>query len=838
MAKKYKHFFLKDNVVSEKFKLSPSRGPEAVIPGRNRVAHSRKLLQQFDKIWKEKESLQIARTAESIATREGTYLSFTSALDSDLITKSLENIKKGIRLLNIKEEIIDDEKIQVRATIYIPSGMEKFFMQKIEEYQKKDTKLGNPKNAPLVNSIEDISIALLEGLWTDNPSLIPGKTYKWCEVWLNIQEAAIDNQIEEFSATLNSIGIEYKPNSIIFPERAVLLINANRTQLVELMLQSELLAEFRAGQETAGFWVNETSAEQEKWAEDLLKRLEIADDSKVKVCILDTGVNNGHQLLKPLITDTDTLTVNPTWGTNDHGNKNGHGTMMAGIAGYGNFEKELIHNNKVLVTHKLCSVKLLPPPSVTQTPQELWGYMTSQAISIAEIRNPDKVLLYCMAIASEDDVDRGRPSSWSGAVDNLAYGEGETPRLIIISAGNVDDVDSYIDYPNVNFVSSVLNPAQAWNALVVGAHTEKVIVKDAAFNNHTPLANVNQLSPYSTTSLVWEKKWPAKPDVVFEGGNLLKTPDNRITAHPDLDLLSTSKNFNLKPLDTFWATSAATAQASWFAAKIAYDYPNIWAETLRGLIVHSASWTPEMLNQMNVKPGNRGDYKKLLQVFGYGVPDLEKALYSNESALTYITQENIQPYNFKFKDGRKTTEVETNQIHFYDLPWPKDLLLSLGNLSVRLKITLSYFIEPGVGEIGWKDKYRYQSFGLRFDVNNVGEKETVFKKRINAAAREENEKAGGNSGSDRWIIGTNNRSSGSIHSDFWEGTAAELSTCNLIGVFPVIGWWRERKHLNKVETQARYSLIISLETPTQSQEIGLYTAVKNMIETTIEIKTK
>ena len=120
-----------------------------------------------------------------------------------------------------------------------------------------------------------------------------------------------------------------------------MLINANRNQFVELMMQSDLLAEFRAGQETAGFWMNETSTEQQEWVEDLLKRLEIFDDSKIKVCILDTGVNNGHQLLQPILDNANTLTVEPDWGTNDHyQGRGGHGTLMAGLIGYGNFEKE------------------------------------------------------------------------------------------------------------------------------------------------------------------------------------------------------------------------------------------------------------------------------------------------------------------------------------------------------------------------------------------------------------------------------------------------------------------------------------------------------------------
>src|SRR5690606_9418213 len=110
-----------------------------------------------------------------------------------------------------------------------------------------------------------------------------------------------------------------------------------------------------------------------------------------------------------------------------------------------------------------------------------------------------------------------------------------------------------------------------------------------------------------------------------------------------------------------------------------------------------------------------------------------------------------------------------------------------------------------------------------------------FRKRVNKAARSENEEVNGNAGSGRWAIGKDNRSNGSIHSDFWEGTAADLATCNHITVYPVIGWWRERKHLGKVENKTRYSLIISLETP--AQDVELYTTVRNIIEVPIEIQT-
>jgi hypothetical protein len=827
----YKHIFLTGNVNSEKYKAPSAMGAKPRIPVRNRAAQSEKLLQQFDAIWQTKEQLLQQRGAEQIATREGTYISFTSAADHDLITKSLEDLRKGIRLLNIKEIPVGENQTQIRATVYVPNGKEGHFISKIQKYQQEETTSGEPKNKPLVESIEDVSIALLEGLWTDNQLLIPGDNAKWCEVWLNVntKENQEDEQIAEFLATLESIDIAVKHSSIIFPERAVLLINANREQLIELMLQSDLLAEFRSGQEPAGFWVNESAVEQQAWVDDLLNRIEVIE-SNIKVCLLDSGVNNGHQLLQPLLNDANTLTVDNAWGTDDHHpERAGHGTLMAGIASYGQLEQVLVSENAVHLTHKLCSVKILPRPNQAQTPKELWGDVTAQGIYIAEIQNPNMVLVYCMSITSLEDTDRGRPSSWSGAMDNLAFGEGENRRLIIVSAGNIRDDESWQNYPNSNFVSSIQNPAQSWNALVAGAYTEKILVNDANFQNHTPLANEGELSPYSPTSLSWERKWPVKPDVVFEGGNLLRAPDASVTPHEDLELLSTSRSIQIKPFDTINATSAAAAQASWFAGKIAYEYPDAWAETIRGLIVHSASWNQAMLAQMQAQPGNRASFRNLLRTFGFGVPELNRALYSKESALTFIAQETIQPFNFK----EESSTAETNEIHFFNLPWPNDLLINMGEIPVKLRITLSYFIEPGAGEIGWKDKYRYQSHGLRFDVNNVGESEDDFRKRVNIAARDENEEIHGNAGSNRWAVGKDNRSNGSIHSDFWEGTAADLATCNHIAIYPVIGWWRERKHLGKVENQTRYSLIISLDTP--AQDVELYTTVKNMIEVPIEI---
>lgn len=156
-----------------------------------------------------------------------------------------------------------------------------------------------------------------------------------------------------------------------------------------------------------------------------------------------------------------------------------------------------------------------------------------------------------------------------------------------------------------------------------------------------------------------------------------------------------------------------------------------------------------------------------------------------------------------------------------------DALASLADADATLHVTLSYFIEPGPGQIGWKDRYRYASHGLRFDVNKPGESLDEFERRINVSVRDENE-GKTSSGSGDWFLGVNNRNVGSIHSDYKHASAIELSDIEFVAVHPVIGWWRSRKYLGRIDSEARYSLIVSIETP--SVKTDLYSEITQVIE--------
>ncbi|MFD2429611.1 S8 family serine peptidase [Sphingobium scionense] len=199
-----------------------------------------------------------------------------------------------------------------------------------------------------------------------------------------------------------------------------------------------------------------------------------------------------------------------------------------------------------------------------------------------------------------------------------------------------------------------------------------------------------------------------------------------------LSLLTTARDVGQRPLDSFWATSAATAQAARLAAQIAADHPDYWPETIRALMVHSARWTPLMTDAITACAAKR-DKADCLRRYGYGLPDLARARASAIDDLALVAQREIQPFR------KESSGIRFNEAHVYPLPWPRQILEDLDNLRVRLKVTLSYFIEPNPSFATAIDPARYQSFGLRFDLKRSRETTANFLRRNNAEGREEND---------------------------------------------------------------------------------------------------
>lgn len=824
-GEKYKHLFIPEPSDTQGF-TNPRRGGSSPrIPTRDRYAHSRYLQGRIEAAWNEYDR---QRQAVVQVEREGAYFEFVSDQGYDLVVKSLEDRRQGIRLRSVRTEG-EGESQKILATVFVPLNKRGSFLRKLNAYATEQTRKGRPKNADLMESISDIRLAVLESFWPPvERSMIPDRERDWVELWISTED---ENAVALTNGALTALNIESADGVLDFPERAVKLIFANRTELEQLLQQTDYVAEFRSAKNVATFYIDLENREQLAQVQGFLGRTRYDNATETAVCILDTGVNNGHILIQPVLDNNDLHAVKPAWNTNDH---DGHGTLMAGTVAYGDILALLNGTQPIYVDHILESAKILPPPPATNQ-KELWGYITSQGISRAEIQAPARKRIICMAVTSDDDRDRGKPSSWSGALDELASGyEDDSKRLIIVSAGNVDDPDCWRNYPQDNLTNEVHDPGQAWNALTVGAYTEKYRIVDPTLASYSAVATAGSLSPFSTTSTNWPpRKWPVKPEILMEGGNVASGPNDSIIDTEDLKLISTSYQPQVCQLSPFWATSAAAGQAAWLAAQVQVQYPDAWPETIRALIVHSAQWTNQMKNQFLPPTPNKAAYGRLLRICGYGVPNLERASYCLSNSLTLISEATMQPYDERFdQSGRRFV---TRDMHLYNLPWPTDVLAELGETQVSMRVTLSYFIEPSPGEVGWDNRYRYASHALRFDVNGPEESEDDFIRRVNTQARDDGEHPGTEGIAQNWLIGEA-RNVGSIHSDIWLGRAADLAGSNRIAVYPAVGWWRERHHLGRWKRQCRYSLVVSIYT--SEEEVDIYTPVAVQLGIPIEITTR
>ena len=355
--------------------VSGSKRANRSLPIRNDPrAHAEFIRQKLNEC--QEKSLSQKQVA-AIRYKDGTYLEFTSAVDCDLPLKSFENRRQGIRLLSVKE----DTDSSTKATVYIPSGKESYFLQKVQAYADTIDGEKNPKNNDLVRSIENVRIAVLNSFWIGKEQDIPGTTANWCEIWLrydgNIDtDNNIDNVDSDFQDCCSSLNIVLDDKKIVFPERLVYMVKADKSQLEGLISVCAYIAEMRRAPESVDFFDSLTKPEQLEWVDDLISRTKF-ETSQTCICLLDTGLNRLHPLIEQTTSEKSVQSINPDWGTDDD---IGHGTEMAGIAVYNDLKGKLLESSDCTIRHKLESVKIISTKE--ENPPELYGAVTEQAVSL------------------------------------------------------------------------------------------------------------------------------------------------------------------------------------------------------------------------------------------------------------------------------------------------------------------------------------------------------------------------------------------------------------------------------------------------------------------------
>jgi hypothetical protein len=839
------HILIRGQASAEAYRPPPRNVTGRYLPApEDRTRHAERLageLEAADRQGTDRRERQAMRVE---GTTPGIYVSFESLPGVELALESLDPRRGKLHpeLVSVREVIVDGELVE-QATVFIPEGKLGYFLRRIEEYLATAEE-DRPRNRNLIDRIRSIGLASLEQLWTDPPGAFPGEHENvWWELWLRRRDG---REVERLRAYADQTNLELARRTLGFPDRIVVLVRATAAQLAGALDVLDDLAELRRPREPAELIALEPAAEQAEWVEDLRNRTVEPPADSPAVCIVDTGVHQSHPLLSHSLDQVDCHACDPTWPTDDH---HGHGTEMAGLALYGDVGRAVLSGTQIRLRHRLESVMFLPPTG--ETPPQLYGAVTAAAASLVEIQAPRRRRVFSAATSAEsegaepDPSERmGEPTSWSAAIDALAAGLGiavtedgmvfldegkeAARRLFLVSAGNIQEFED--DYLTRCDLEPVEDPGQAWNALTVGAHTELVSLEaaDEGYEGWTALALNGELSPHSRTSVAFSRSWPVKADVLMEGGNIARSPDGSSFDTPYVFQRLTTKRPLPDPrlFTVTRATSAATAQVAHLAASILAEYPNLWPETVRALIVHSAEWTSAMRARLDGAPG-RQPRMALQRRYGMGVPDLLRATRSATDALTLVVEDVMHPF-----DGAG----RMREMHLHDLPWPVDVLAELGEIPVRLRVTLSYFIEPNPARRGWIRRYRYPSHGLRFDVRRPTESNDDFRKRLNQLALAEEERhPTTQSDASEWYFGPPQRASGSLHTDIWNGTAADLAHRGAVAVYPVTGWWKERPEHDHIDWGARYALVVSIETP--GVDVDIWTPVAEEVGVPIEIET-
>lgn len=782
--------------------------------GREFGQHAEDLKRDLAGAWADADSLLFHR--EAPVGEPGAYVAFETAVDAPL--PSLEWKREGLRLAAATR----NEEGRAVGTVFVPDTARGFLDENIARYGAPTTGRRQQNEARFV-AIDRFFAARLADLWIDGRDMPEGDAAQWWECW------CWPDRIHNLEAKAASIGLLVSNDRLTFPERTVVFVFANAAQMARLVSAVDSVAELRLGRDTAAYFRGESRADQDGWIDAFLELIRDGRSAtSPAICLLDTGVNRAHPLLSMMLAAGDLHSVHADWGVDDDV---GHGTELAGLALYGDLTARLQSLTPVVLDVGLESVKLLPPNGFPENAPASLGLVTRQAVALPEIEAPARPRVFCLAIG-QPSVAGPRASSWSAAIDQSAADaqvdnvEERHRRLFIIAAGNVPDGlndEAMEDWDS----HEIEDPGQAWNALTIGGMTDKAVITEAARAHWTTVAEVADLSPYSRVSATWNRGVsPIKPELLFEAGNRAVDPfdQSHWSGLDSLSMLTTGHRVTQEPLSTSWATSAAAAQAAGMAARLLADDPSYWPETVRALMVHGAEWTPPMRARFRALAG-KTERMTLARRLGYGRPSLERAKRSRSADLALVSQASIQPFR---RDGGN---VRMNAFHFYSLPWPSDGLALLAENEVRLRVTLSYFIDPNPSADAPLAPARYRSFGLRFDLRKRGESTAKFQSRINALAETPDEDLDLAAADNDRLFGAKSVSAGSLHMDEWRCSAADLINRDCLAVYPVGGWWKMSRRPEISDRLARYSLVVTLDAG--DAEVDLYAEIEQRIAAAI-----
>ncbi|WP_238653917.1 S8 family peptidase [Paenibacillus piscarius] len=370
-------------------------------------------------------------------------------------------------------------------------------------------------------------------------------------------------------------------------------------------------------------------------------------DNATGILVVDSGIISNHPLLEKAVGDEQNFQS----GEREGQDIVGHGTAVAGMSIYNDLETS-IHERKFQPTNWLFSAKVMygetdfygnVTPIYDET--KLLENQLNEAIRVF-LDNPDnniKVVNISFGNSYEIVGSRNtRQFPLANLIDELALEYRGV--VFVVSTGNQKPVNFYEledmieQYPkfmveNPDF--KIINPATAALALTVGSIAPAVRIANYRAEEEiwNPIAREAEPSPFSRVG--FGINGMIKPELVNHGGNLiLRKNFNRVVENVGgkMTILSNKITESLFGFDT--GTSFSAPKISNIIGQIANNFPNASANFLKNLLLQSTSVTP--VPNMRYTPSKNDKAK--LQMTGYGMPNLDKAMYSQDNRIVLLDE--------------------------------------------------------------------------------------------------------------------------------------------------------------------------------------------------------
>lgn len=366
------------------------------------------------------------------------------------------------------------------------------------------------------------------------------------------------------------------------------------------------------------------------------------------VGVIDTGISS-IEPLRPVIEAAyyDHTIQGAFWDEAEHG------TMVAGLIVLGDdFHKEIKNNYDAKA--RLVIIKAIHFPEDDINIPRLIN-------DIRDARRKYGVRLFNMSLnLPSAKVYNDSYSQFAYELDKLAY---EEDILLFLSVGNFDmaslndlvNVDTHPDheYPtffyNLNRTSSshscqntnISEPSECLNNVSIGAvagNLEEGDSTDVTPNNISPAYYTRKFhfdfaQPINKQPLRRNQnnKHLNKPDFVFEGGDLFSFDSG-------IEILRSPHSVDEKYFGRSCGTSLSTPLVTSYAAEIMTIYPSLRTQTVKALLVNSASYYKK-----TDLPEFRFSTETLLKkLVGFGKPQKNCLLTTDDNSIIFVIEDEIK----------------------------------------------------------------------------------------------------------------------------------------------------------------------------------------------------